>query len=382
MLQVFYGARLFDGVSLHEDRALVVEDGEVRAIVDVSERPRGGEQRDLGGGVLTPGFIDWQVNGGGGVLFNATPTADAIGAIAAAHRREGTTAILPTVITDAPEVLAAALPAAREAAARRDGSFGVHVEGPYIDPRRKGVHRPKFMRVMGDEDEAQLIAARAGAMVVTVAPAAVSLDRIRRLAAAGVIVSLGHAEATAEEAKAAFAAGASAVTHLFNAMSQLGSRAPGLVGAALAEPGVVCGLIADGLHVHDAAMRSALNAKGPQDIALVSDAMPPAAGGPASFSLQGRLMTRVGSRLLSEDGALAGAAITMLDAVHYVVRNLGLPLADALRMATSTPARMLRLEGMIGSLASGRRADLVHLGDELELAGVWVGGTQDEEAAR
>ena len=152
MLQVFYGARLFDGVSLHEDRALVVEDGEVRAIVDVGERPRGGEQRDLGGGVLTPGFIDWQVNGGGGVLFNATPTADAIGAIAAAHRREGTTAILPTVITDAPEVLAAALPAAREAAARRDGSFGVHVEGPYIDPRRKGVHRPEFMRVMGDED--------------------------------------------------------------------------------------------------------------------------------------------------------------------------------------------------------------------------------------
>ena len=381
-MKVLYGARLFDGERLHDDCALVVEGASILALTRLEDRPRGGEQHDLGGGFLSPGFIDWQINGGGGVLFNATPTADAIGAIAAAHRREGTTAILPTVITDAPEVLAAALPAAREAAARRDGSFGVHVEGPYIDPRRKGVHRPEFMRVMGDEDEAQLIAARAGAMVVTVAPAAVSLDRIRRLAAAGVIVSLGHAEATAEEAKAAFAAGASAVTHLFNAMSQLGSRAPGLVGAALAEPGVVCGLIADGLHVHDAAMRSALNAKGPQDIALVSDAMPPAAGGPASFSLQGRLMTRVGSRLLSEDGALAGAAITMLDAVHYVVRNLGLPLADALRMATSTPARMLRLEGMIGSLAPGRRADLVHLGDELELAGVWVGGTQDEEAAR
>jgi N-acetylglucosamine-6-phosphate deacetylase len=382
MLQVFYGARLFDGVSLREDRALVVDDGLVRAVVGVAERPRGGAQRDLGGGVLAPGFVDWQVNGGGGVLFNATPTADAIDAIAAAHRREGTTAILPTVITDAPEVLAAALPAAREAVARRAGSFGVHVEGPYIDPRRKGVHRPEFMRVMRDEDEAQLIAAQAGAMVVTVAPASVSLDRIRRLAAAGVIVSLGHAEASAEEAKAAFAAGASAVTHLFNAMSQLGSREPGVVGATLAAPGVICGLIADGIHVHDDAMRAAINAKGTQNIALVSDAMPPAAGGPPTFSLQGRLMTRAGSRLVSEDGALAGAAITMLDAVHYLARTLGLPLEDALRMATSTPARMLRLEGVIGYLAPGHRADLVHLADDLELAGVWTGGYRESEIRR
>jgi N-acetylglucosamine-6-phosphate deacetylase len=382
MLQVFYGARLFDGLSLREDRALIVEDGVVRGIVDVGERPRGGVQHDLGGGVLAPGFIDWQVNGGGGVLFNATPTPEAVEAIAVAHRREGTTAIVPTVITDAPEVLAAALPAAREAAARDVGSFGVHVEGPYIDPRRKGVHRPEFMRVMRDEDEAQLIAANAGAMVVTVAPASVSLERIRRLAAAGVIVSLGHAEATAEEAKAAFAAGASAVTHLFNAMSQLGSREPGLVGATLAQPGVICGLIADGIHVHDDAMRAAINAKGAQNVALVSDAMPPAAGGPPTFRLQGRLMTRVGTRLVSEDGALAGAAITMLDAVHYVARTLGLSLADALRMATSTPARMLRLEGVIGHLAPGLRADLVHLADDLELAGVWFGGVRDEGAER
>jgi N-acetylglucosamine-6-phosphate deacetylase len=382
MLQVFYGARLFDGLAMREDLALVVEDGVVKAIVGVGERPLDAAQRDLGGGVLAPGFIDWQVNGGGGVLFNATPTPEAIAAIAAAHRSEGTTAILPTVITDAPEVLAEALRAAREVVGGETGSVGVHVEGPYIDSRRKGVHRPEFMRTMRNEDEEQLITAQAGAMVVTVAPISVSLERIRRLAAAGVIVSLGHTEASAEEAEAAFEAGAAAVTHLFNAMSQLGSRAPGLVGAALAAPGVVCGLIADGLHVHDTAMRAAFNAKGAQGVALVSDAMPPAAGGPPSFRLQGRLMTRTGSRLLSEDGALAGAAITMLDAVRYVAGPLGLPLADALRMATSTPARMLRLDRQIGHLAPGLRADLVHLADDLSLAGVWLGGRPEAAVRR
>ena len=278
--QVLYGARLFDGEALREDCALVVEDGVVQEIVAVAERPRGGAQHDLGGGVLAPGFIDWQVNGGGGVLFNATPTPEAIGAIAAAHRHEGTTAILPTVITDAPEVLAAALSAAREAVKSAPGAFGVHVEGPFIDARRKGVHSPEFMRTMREKDADRLIAAQAGAMVVTVAPVAAGLDLIAKLAQAGLIVSLGHAEASAEEATAAFAAGAGAVTHLFNAMTQLSSRAPGLVGAALADPHIVCGLIADGHHVHATAMRAAFNAKGAGGIALVSDAMPPAAGGP------------------------------------------------------------------------------------------------------
>ena len=381
-LQVFAGARLFDGLALREDCALVVEDGVVREIAAFSKRPRGGAQHDLGGGVLAPGFVDWQVNGGGGVLFNATPTPEAIGAIAAAHRREGTTAILPTVITDAPETLAAALAAARAAVGTAPGAFGVHVEGPYIDARRKGVHSAEFIRTMREKDAAQLIAAEAGAMVVTVAPVAVGVDLIARLAAAGLIVSLGHAEASAEEARAAFAAGACAATHLFNAMTQLSSRAPGLVGAALADPRVVCGLIADGDHVHEVAMRAAFNAKGAAGIALVSDAMPPAAGGPPVFALQGRRMTRTGTRLISEDGALAGSAITLRDAVRNVVETLGLPLADALRMATSTPARLLRLDQRIGRLAPGLRADLVHLSDDLGLAGVWIGGRKEREAER
>jgi N-acetylglucosamine-6-phosphate deacetylase len=372
--QVFYGARLFDGATMREDCALVVIGGEIAAIVPNRGRPRDGGQHDLGGGVLAPGFVDWQVNGGGGVLFNASPTVAGIAAIAAAHRRYGTTGLAPTVITDAPDVLASALSAAKAAEESVEGVLGIHVEGPFIDLRRPGVHPERFIRAMTDTDVEQLIAAKSGAMIVTVAPIAASCDHIARLARAGVIVSLGHAEASAEEARAAFAAGASAVTHLYNAMSQLSSRQPGLVGAALADRDIICGFIADGHHVHEVSALAALNAKGPDGIALVSDAMPPAAGGPESFTLQGRRITRAGNLLTAPDGTLAGAAITMHDAVRYAVNRLGRPLAEALRMATLTPARLLRLDHRLGRLAVGLRADLVHLTDDLEIADVWLGG--------
>ncbi|MBV9908068.1 MAG: N-acetylglucosamine-6-phosphate deacetylase [Hyphomicrobiales bacterium] len=373
-MKVFYGARLFDGEEMRDDCALVIDGESIQARVALKDRPRGGEQVDLGGGVLSPGFIDWQINGGGGVLFNANPTVEGIAAIGAAHRRAGVTAFLPTVVTDAPRVLTQALAAAREARERIPGALGVHVEGPFIDSKRKGVHPPEFIRAMKEEDANALIAARAGVMVVTLAPASVPLEFIGRLAKAGIIVSLGHSDASAEEAQAVFDAGASAATHLYNAMSQLTSRAPGVVGATLSDPRIICGLIADGEHAHALAYRVALAAKGPRGIALVSDAMPPAAGGPDTFELQGRRMTRVGNKLVAEDGTLAGAAITMRDAIAYLVNVLKVPLAEALMMATLTPARLLRVDDQIGQLKPGHRADLVRLTDDLQVAEVWTGG--------
>jgi N-acetylglucosamine-6-phosphate deacetylase len=373
---------MFDGERLHDDCALVVEDASIAALTRFEDRPRGGEAIDLGGGVLAPGFIDWQINGGGGVLFNAEPTVEGIAAIAAAHRRAGVTGFLPTVVTDAPRVLIEALAAAREAQNRVPGALGLHVEGPFIDPRRKGVHPAEFIRPMLEEDADALIAARAGVMVVTLAPASVPLERVARLARAGIVVSLGHSDASAEEAEAVFDAGASAVTHLYNAMSQLSSRAPGVVGAALADPRVICGLIADGEHAYPAAYRTAIAAKGARGVALVSDAMSPAGGGPDTFELQGRRIKRVGRKLVTEDGALAGAAITMRDAVDYVVHTLKIPLADALMMATLTPARLIGIDDRIGRLAPGYRADLVHLTDDLQAAEVWAGGCRLDAAAK
>jgi N-acetylglucosamine-6-phosphate deacetylase len=378
-MKVLYGARLFDGERLHDDCALVVEGDSIQDLTRYEDRPRGGEQVDLGGGVLSPGFIDWQINGGGGVLFNAEPTVEGIAAIATAHRHAGVTSFLPTVVTDAPRVLIEALAAAREARTHVSGALGIHVEGPFIDLKRKGVHPPEFIRPMVEKDADALIAARAGVMVVTLAPVSVPLERIARLAAAGILVSLGHSDASAEEAQAVFDAGARAATHLYNAMSQLSSRAPGVVGAALSDSRIVCGLIADGEHAHALAYRAALAAKGARGVALVSDAMPPAAGGPDVFELQGRRMTRVGNRLVAEDGTLAGAAITMRDAVDYLVHVLNTPLADALTMATLTPARLLRVDDQIGRLKPGYRADLVHLTDDLKVAGVWTGGRRLNE---
>jgi N-acetylglucosamine-6-phosphate deacetylase len=379
MRKVFFGARLFDGERMIDDRAVSVEDGEIVDIASYAQRPSGAEIHDLGGGVLAPGLVDWQVNGGGGVLFNDTPTVEGIAAIVAAHRGDGTTSLLTTLITDAPEKLEAALAAAAEAQKTVPGALGIHVEGPFIDIRRKGAHPAAFIRAMTQSDAERLIAAKAGTMVVTLAPAAVSNALIAELSRSGIIVSIGHAEATAEEAQAAFGAGARAVTHLYNAMSQLGHRQPGLVGAALANAAIICGFIADGHHVHETAARVAFRAKGVDGLALVSDAMPPAAGGPKTFTIDGRRATQVGTKLTLDDGTLAGAAITLMDAVRYATRTLGIDLADALKMATLTPARLLRLDGRIGRLAVGRRADLVHLDSDLNVRGTWIGGESDDQ---
>jgi N-acetylglucosamine-6-phosphate deacetylase len=373
---VFTGARLFDGERFLDDCALIVEGEAIVGVTPHNERPRSGTSRDLGGGILAPGFIDWQVNGGGGTLFNEAPTVEGIRAIVEAHRKFGTTAMLPTVITDAPGTLAAALEAANAARREAPGAIGIHVEGPFIDPRRKGAHPPEWIRPMRDSDAAALIAARSGVMVVTLAPASVSSERVVELAKSGIVVSLGHSDATTEEARAVFDAGATSVTHLFNAMSQLSHRSPGVVGAALTDSRVICGFIADGYHVHEAATRVAFKTKGVGGIALVSDAMPPAAGGPKVYELNGRRVTQDGLRLTLDDGTLAGAAITMLDAVRYVHQTLNLDVADALTMATSTPARLLKIDDRYGRLKKGFRADLVHLGEDLGLKGVWVGGAE------
>jgi N-acetylglucosamine-6-phosphate deacetylase len=373
---VLSGARMFDGERLFADRSLVVEDDTIVAVTPYAERPRRGDERDLGGGVLAPGFIDWQVNGGGGVLFNETPTPEAIGAILSSHRRFGTTSLLPTVITDSPRKLSAALAAAKVAHTSLAGAIGIHVEGPFIDPKRKGAHPAQWIRAMSEKDADELIAARSGAMVVTLAPASASNALIAKLSRSGVVVSIGHSDCSAEEAKAAFDAGARAVTHLYNAMSQLGHRAPGLVGAALADPRIICGFIADGYHVHETATRVALKAKGADAIALVSDAMPPAAGGPEAYELQGRRVIQRGFQLTLEDGTLAGAAITLLDALRYLTGTLGADLATVLKMMTLTPARLLNMDDRIGRLEAGCRADFVHLDDELSLQGVWVAGVE------
>ena len=338
-------------------------------------------RQELPGGILAPGFVDLLVNGGGGVMFNTAPTIETLATIAAAHARLGATTILPTLITDTPEVTLAAISAVVDALDENvPGIAGLHLEGPHLCPARKGAHAGTLIRPMTAADEDMLIAAadKLPVLKVTLAPEAVTPEQIGRLTYAGIIVSLGHSDCTVEEAEAAQVAGATCVTHLFNAMSQMTARAPGLVGVALSNGALSAGLIADGIHVHPANMRAALAAKaGPGGIFLVSDAMAPAGSDITRFELNGREIRRVDGRLPLADGTLAGADLDLATAIRNV-HAFGADLAELLAMATSRPAQVAGLLGRQGHLTPEGPADFVHLTDDLHLNAVWQSGAQLE----
>ena len=369
------GARIFTGEAWLDDHALIIGAEQIAALLPVAELDPTMPRQHLSGGVLAPGFVDLQVNGGGGFLLNDTPDLATMAGIAAAHRRFGTTALLPTFITDHPSKMTLALQAARHARrASVPGVLGLHLEGPFIDEARRGAHPLEYVRAMREADLAPLLAAECGTLLVTASPSQVTPMMIREMSGAGIVVALGHSDASAEQATAALDAGARAFTHLYNAMSPLSHRAPGMVGAALSRDDAWCGLICDGVHIADMALRVALTCKGAKRIVLVSDAMPPAAGGPDEFSLQGRRVRRQGGALYLDDGTLAGCDLTMLQALRYCVARLGVSLGDALRMASSTPAKLIGRDHELGFLRRGYRADLVHLDSALALQNVWVGG--------
>jgi N-acetylglucosamine-6-phosphate deacetylase len=371
--------RVFDGHRWHADAAVLIRVGRIVALAPWAEVPSDWPRaRAPDGAFLAPGFIDLQVNGGGGVLLNDQPTADGMRAIARAHRRYGTTACLPTLITDTREQVRAAIAAAR-ATAGRDGVLGLHLEGPFISPKRPGVHRPDLIRQPDAGDLAELCAlAGAGASLVTLAPECVPAGFVRTLAAAGVRVSIGHSEAPAAVVMQAVADGASGVTHLFNAMPPLSAREPGIIGAALAERRLTAGLIVDGIHVDPVSVRAAFAAKGFDRIALVTDAMPTVGTSLDRFALMGRTITLAGGRLTTDSGTLAGAHLDMATAVRNAVTLARLPLEDALRAASLTPARFLGLEHERGALVAGARADLVALTDDVRVVTTWLGGKSEE----
>ncbi len=341
----FTGASIFDGTTLHQDHAVVIEDTCPR-IISSSDLPDNCTLHHLDGGTLMPGFVDLQVNGGGGMMLGDDPSVATLRTMAEAHRRLGTRAFLPTLITNTPARTLQAIAAVAEAiAAKVPGIIGLHLEGPHLDPLRKGAHDAELIRSMSDSDLHVLLdaAERLPNLLVTLAPESVSLAQIKTLSQADVIVSLGHSDTSYDTACAAFDAGAHCTTHLFNAMSQLGSRAPGLVGATLDSPGVAAGLIADTIHVHPTTIRTALAAKnGPGEIFLVTDAMATAGSEITQFQLNGRDILRDKGRLTLADGTLAGADLSMARALQVMVEKVGDPQTKAFARATSIPASLLR----------------------------------------
>ncbi|SHF62789.1 N-acetylglucosamine 6-phosphate deacetylase [Loktanella atrilutea] len=363
----YTGCDIHDGNRLHPGAVLVMED-DVCAGIE-STVPPGARVVTLDGGTLCPGLVDLQVNGGGGVMFNDAPTVETLRTIAEAHRRMGTTALLPTLITDRRHMSRAAIAAAVEAVGKVPGIIGLHLEGPHLSQARKGAHDASLIRPLDDDDMAMLCtaAAKLPKLMLTVAAETVTPAQIAQLSAAGVIVSLGHSDAGFEACRAAFAAGARCTTHLFNAMSGLGHREPGLVGATLDGAGAA-GIIADGIHVHPTAIRAALHAKVAGSMFLVSDAMAPAGTDIDRFTLNGREILRRGGRLTLADGTLAGADLSLPQAIRVMVNEVGISREQAIVMATAAPAGVLRHKGSAGHLTVGARSEVVHLAPDLSTA--------------
>ena len=376
----FVGATIFDGFNRHLNSALIIMNGKVVEIIPEEKVDPSTDQIVLAGGLLTPGFVDLQVNGGGGVLFNDNPSLENLKTICEAHAKLGTTSIMPTLISDSPEVHKRAISVIIDALYYPiKGLVGLHLEGPHLAVARKGAHEERFIRPMKELDclELESLANKVRNLMLTIAPEAVLPQQITRLSNAGAVISLGHTDCTFNQAADAVDAGATCATHLFNAMSPFGSREPGLVGAVLNSGKLFSGIIADGFHVNKISINLALQAKkAPGALFLVSDSMSTVGSEQTHFFLNDRLITRSQGKLILEDGALAGADISLSDAVRYMVNEVGVLQDDAIRMASLIPAKVLGMESEIGCLMPDAQADFLWMKNDLEIEKVWVGGKE------
>ncbi|HUO92602.1 MAG TPA: N-acetylglucosamine-6-phosphate deacetylase [Rhizomicrobium sp.] len=381
MLTALTHGRILTDQGVLEGRDVLIDNGRIVELVPPAEVPRDAAKLDLEGHLLLPGFVDIQVNGGGGALFGEAPTVDTLKTIAAAHRRFGTTAFLPTLISSDLDVIARAIAAVDEAIATGvQGVAGIHIEGPFISPLRKGIHDASKFRKL-DSGALNLISSlKRGRTLITLAPEETTPDVIASLHKASVIVSAGHTDATYEEAQLALESGLSGFTHLFNAMSPLASRAPGVVGAALDDRDSMCGIIVDGRHIHPVVMRVALRCKTADKLMLVTDAMPSVGARDKTFRLDGRLIRAEDGACVAEDGTLAGTDLDMASAVRNAMRFMGLDLHSAARMASRNPATFLGLGGEMGRIARGLRANLVLVTDTFSVVRSWIDGRTGESA--
>ena len=371
--------RIFDGYRWHNHALILIAGGIVQSITPRDESARCLPTEVMPPGtMLAPGFIDLQVNGGGGILLNDQPTPDAMRAIAQAHRRFGTTSCLPTLISDTRAKAIVAIAAAKSLAGI-DGILGLHLEGPFISPRRPGIHRSDYIATATMEDLDWLgELSSVGSSMVTLAPECVPARFVRTLATSGIRCSVGHSEATADTLTAAVDEGLSGVTHLFNAMPAMSAREPGIVGVALTDERLTASIIVDGIHVDPVVVRAAFSAKNRNNLALVSDAMPTVGSDRDQFELMGRQIYLRSGRLVSENGTLAGAHLSLASAVKNAVTFGGILLDEALRAASLVPARFLGIESHRGTLNAGAQGDIVALTPNLDVLTTWVAGKRPE----
>lgn len=376
MLTALINAHILLPGGFKQGQTLVIQDGLIAGIYDDDRRPENADvTHDMEGLRVLPGLIDVQVNGGGGVLFNDRPTVETIKTIGAAHRRFGTTGFLPTLISDDLDVMAAAIQAVDDAF-KHDvpGVLGIHLEGPFLNHARKGVHDASKFGIIGEREIALLSRLKRGKTLVTLAPEMTTPQTIKTLTERGIIVAAGHTQASYQQAHDALDAGLTGFTHLFNAMTPITSRQPGIITAALEDARAWCGIIVDGHHVHPATLRMALRAKQTEQIFLVTDAMPSVGAAHKPFKLGTQIISVADGKCVTEDGTLAGSDLDMIGAVRNARDMLRVPLESAVRMGSLTPARFLGLDSHMGAIRIGQQADIIAVNDDFDVVNSWIKG--------
>lgn len=380
MKKALFNCRVFDGQELHAGLAVLLLDDKVSALVPESDIPASiTDKCNLDGHILAPGLIDIQVNGGGGVMFNDAPTVETIRTMGEAHRRFGTTGFLPTLISTDTSTMKKAIGAVRQAIDEGvPGILGIHLEGPHLNPDRRGIHDASRFNQIDEAAFELLTSLDKGCTLVTLAPECTSPGMITRLKEQGIVVFGGHSDASYEHTGEALKAGLRGFTHLFNAMSPMESRSPGMVGAALEDRNSWCGLIADGQHVHPATFAVAVAAKRKGYSVLVTDAMASVGSGKKAFTFDGQEIVVVDGSCRLASGVLAGSDLDMITAVRNAARFAGLNPSEALRMASSYPAHALGMEGQLGYIRAGYRANFVEVDEDLNLYRSWIDGEVGE----
>ena len=374
MTERFFAKKLFDGQQWHQNMVMEVADGKVSRLVEFSTSGCTEQQLTRLSEPVVPGFVDVQVNGGGGKLFNQAPSASTLRTMVSGHAQFGTTAMLPTLITDNIDTMRQAADAVCEAIhADQPGILGVHFEGPHLSVPKRGIHPEQQVRPLSDDELNVFCRTDLGHVLLTVAPENVPADVIRELVSKGVKVCLGHSNADADTVLAALDAGADGFTHLYNAMSGLQGRAPGMLGAAFYRDDAYCGLIADYHHVSQLGCQLAFKIKGHKRVMLVTDAMAHVGSDLDDMDYLDTQILRDGTKLTLPDGTLAGSALDMASAVKNAVA-MGASLEHALIMASRTPANYLNNK-QIGHLRPGANADFITLSDTFNVSQTYISGT-------
>jgi len=379
MKQAITGSKLFNGIDFIEHKALLIEDQHIAGIVNKDAIPTDFQVKKLEGGILSPGFIDLQVNGGGGKLFNNSPDKESLNTIISAHQYFGTTSIMPTVISDSLNILQKCTDTISNEIDNNPSLLGIHIEGPFFNVKYRGVHQKQYINTINASYLNLFETLDKFPVMLTLAPECISIKQLKHLNSLGFKILAGHTDANYDQLEEAVKYGLDGFTHLFNAMGQISAREPGVVGSAFDFDETSASIIVDLHHVHPSLINLSFKQKPKGKLFFVSDSMATINHGEPSFELYDEVVSESNGRIINSEGKLAGSSITQIDAIKNAYQKCSIPLESAISMATLYPAEYLGVSDYIGQLKKGYRADLAHFDSNFHVQNVWLAGKQIKE---